>query len=102
LKPGQEAVFENANDIRIINDPDAVGAIAWKNGQIHFTEADITTVMREIERWYDLEVVYKGSKTTDKFIGDIPRTATLTELLSILQMAKVHFKLERNKLTVLQ
>jgi transmembrane sensor len=101
MKPGQEAVFENANDIRIINSPDAEGAIAWKNGQFHFTKADITTVMRQIERWYDLKVVYKGSKTTDKFMGDIPRTATLTELLSILQMAKVHFKLEGNTLTVL-
>jgi len=107
LKPGQQAQIENANqstnnaEIRVVNDADAEGAIAWKNGQFHFTKVDITTIMRQIERWYDLEIIYSGEKTSDKFTGDIPRTATLTELLSILQMARVHFKLEGNKLTVM-
>ena len=101
LKPGQQAQYENAGNIRIVNDADAEGAIAWKNGQFHFAKVDITSIMRQIERWYDLQIIYEGEKTTDKFTGDIPRTATLTELLSILQMARVHFKLEGNKLTVM-
>ncbi len=101
LRPGQQSRVDAAGAIRVVDDADAEGEVAWKNGQFHFRKMDIATVLRQVERWYDVEVVYEGPKTTDLFTGDLPRTSTLTELLTILQYANVHFRLEGQRLTVL-
>jgi ferric-dicitrate binding protein FerR (iron transport regulator) len=102
LKPGQQALMaKNNNGIKVVENADVEQAIAWKNGLFDYKSGDITQVMRDAARWYDIEVVYEGGKPADTFTGGINRTATLTELLSILQMSRVHFKLEGRKLTVL-
>lgn len=57
--------------------------------------------MRQLERWYDVEVVYSGSIPKLKFGGEIQRNLSLEDVLEILEKAEVHFKLEERKLTVL-
>ncbi len=101
LKPGQQSRVDAAGLIRVVDDADTEGEVAWKNGQFHFRKMDISTLLKQVERWYDVEVIYEGPKTTDLFTGDLPRTSTLTELLTILQYANVHFRLEGQRLTVL-
>jgi transmembrane sensor len=101
VQAGQQSQFTSPAQIKLVQNPDLEGAVAWKNGLFHFKKVDISTIMRQVERWYDITIIYDGAKTTDQFTGDIPRTATLTELLFILEMAKVHFKLEGKILTVL-
>lgn len=58
LKPGQQAQVE-LNKISVNTDVDVDKAIAWKNGQFFFNKADFKTVMRQLARWYDVEVVYQ-------------------------------------------
>lgn len=102
LAPGQQAVIANATgNIRTIEEADVEQAIAWKNGLFSFQNSSIEQVMRDISRWYDVDVFYQNTKPADTFTGDISRQATLRELLSILEMSRVHFKLEDRKLTVL-
>jgi hypothetical protein len=84
-----------------MKDVDVDEAVAWKNGAFSFNNADITTVMRQLERWYDIEIVYEGNKPADHFFGGISRASTLMEVLKILQVSKVHFRLEGKKLIVL-
>jgi transmembrane sensor len=102
LKPGQQASFIS-NDVGLVikDEPFAVNAIAWVNGFFHFEKADIQTVMKQIARWYDVEIEYKGDPTTDRFGGDMQRNLPLSSVLKALEKSQVHFKLEGKKLMVM-
>jgi len=100
LSPNQQSRMEKDGSIKVIRDIDVDEAVAWKNGAFSFNNADITTVMRQLERWYDIEVVYAGNKPADLFYGGISRQSTLMEVLKILQASKVRFRLEGKKLIV--
>jgi len=101
LKPGQQAQLDNTGHAAVFADVDLDEVIAWKNGRFHFEDADIRTVMRQIARWYDVEVAFEGKITTEKFVGDIPRNSRLTEVFKILELSNVHFKVEDKKVTVI-
>jgi transmembrane sensor len=100
ITPGQQATYSDDQAIRI-SMPDTDDVVAWKEGLFAYHSSSIAQVLRDAARWYDIDVVYAGKVPEDTFTGDIPRTATLNELLSILKMSRVNFKLEDRKLTVL-
>jgi ferric-dicitrate binding protein FerR (iron transport regulator) len=100
LKPGQQARI-NANDFNIAT-VEPMDVIAWKNGMFKFSNAPIDEIMRQVERWYDAEVVYEN-KPTDHFNADLPRDVPVSKLLHSLELTKrVHFKIEENKVIVLK
>ncbi|QJB33502.1 FecR domain-containing protein [Chitinophaga oryzae] len=101
LKPGQQSLINQNGTMEVIDHADTDLAVAWKNGLISFRSADIRTIMRQVERWYNIEVVFKGEVPTRTFTGDIPRTADLSALLRLLEISKIHFKLEEEKLIVM-
>jgi transmembrane sensor len=103
LKPGQQSqLFQNAQ-IRLVDNVNVDQIVAWKNGMQSFNSADIKTIMRQVERWYDVDVDYKGNMTTRKFTGDIPRDAKLSEILKLFEVNKIHFQMDAShrKLTVM-
>jgi hypothetical protein len=77
-----------------VNDVNIEQVVAWKNGMQSFNSADIQTIMRQVERWYDIKVDFKGPVTTRKFSGDIPREAKLSELLNLFKVNKIHFEID--------
>lgn len=99
IVPGQQAIFTTGQPIHT-GAPDTTQIVAWKEGLFSWQSSSISQVLRDAARWYDIDVVYAGKVPDDTFTGNIPRTATLTELLSILQMSRVRFKLENRQLTV--
>lgn len=90
LKPGQQAsVSANQSQINIaLADEDE--AIAWKNGYFKFNKADIQTIMRQVSRWYNVDVEYKGEMNKDLFVGKINRSEHVEEVLSILERSKIN------------
>lgn len=102
IKPGQQTqVIGNA--VRVINDADVNAAVAWKNGLQVFNKTDIKTILRQISRWYDVDIEYKGDLRVPKFYGEIPRSVTLSEVLKIIEInSKLQFTIEGKKLTVKQ
>jgi transmembrane sensor len=103
LKPGQQAILAKSNsDIKVVEDADVEQAIAWKNGIIAFHDADITT-MREIERWYNVDVEIKGELPKRLFYFDVSRKARLSEILKVFEIYKVHSTIdeENRKLTIM-
>ena len=99
LKPGEQSSISQSSHT---SHPVPVQTVmAWKVGLFDYKRSDITEVLRDAARWYDIEIVYAGNRPNDTFTGGIDRTATLTELLTILQMTGLQFKLEGRKLTVL-
>lgn len=85
----------------MVREVDTDDVTAWKNGLFNFNNADIKTVMRQLARWYDVEVVYEGGLPNEKFEGEIPRNSTLSEVFKILELSAVHFKVEGRKVTVM-
>jgi hypothetical protein len=100
LKPGQQGVLKkNSTDLEIKN-ADMNEAIAWKNGLFEFDGADIKSIMREIGRWYDVDVVYAGKVPDRRFEGKISRDAQLSDVLKILALSNVKFSVEGKKIIV--
>jgi ferric-dicitrate binding protein FerR (iron transport regulator) len=107
LKPGQQAMVSPSTgggrgEVLTIDDNiDLDQAVAWKNGLTAFKSADIKSIMRQVARWYNVEVVYEGNIPPRKFTGGIARSARLSELLHLLEVSKVHFRLDGNRLIVM-
>ncbi len=98
IKPGQQAVFNN-NDFVIIQ-PDIQKVIAWKTGFFDFDNMDISAIMRQLSRWYDVDVIYEGKVTTEKFGGRISRQLPLSKVLKLLEENDVKFRLDGRRLVV--
>ena len=101
LKPGQQAQLDAAGAITLIEHPDLDATMAWKNGYFSFDHSDIATVMRQLSRWYDMDVEFRGTPTHDVFGGDIRRSLPLSKVLHILQKSQVHFSIEEGKIIVM-
>ena len=83
LHPGQQARI--ANEILITDNIDIEEVMAWKNGKFVFGEkADIETVMRQVARWYNVDVEYRG-KITSHFGGTISRQVSISEIINVLE-----------------
>ena len=100
LSPGQQAQLKKGS-VSVKNDVDVNAVIAWKNGRFNFDSADVSEVLRQLERWYDIQVVLPAGKTGDHFSGTIPRSASLDQVLRILQNNRVHFDLKGRRLVLL-
>ena len=99
LKPGQQAVV--TKEIKVVNDVDLDLVMAWKNGYFQFDNASLQNVLKQVSRWYGVDVVYEGKNQPREFMGEIERTLSLSEVLKILEKNKVHFKIEGKNLMVM-
>lgn len=81
---------------------DVKEVIAWKEGAFAFTDADLPAVMRQLARWYNVEVEYAGAIPKGVFNGKIGRALTLAEVMEGLSETRVKFRIEGgNKIVVL-
>ncbi|WP_316815781.1 FecR family protein [Pedobacter nyackensis] len=88
--PGQVAIAAKGTvDIKVARAVDDE-AIAWKNGYFKFSKADIKTIMRQVSRWYNVDVVYKGDFGNDLFGGKINRTDSVSGVLRILKLSNIN------------
>ena len=95
LKPGQQSRLSQNKQLQLITNPDMDVIMAWKNGFQSYKQADIGTILRQIKRWYDVEVEYKGDIPPElTFTGEIPREVTLSQLLKALESKRLHFTLD--------
>ena len=102
LNPGQQArVSRNSAREVLVVPANIEQVMAWKNGYFHFENDNLPTVMRQLSRWYNVEVVYNVNRIDDEFIGDIPRSVRLSEVLKTVEYSGgVSFKIENKKLIV--
>lgn len=100
LEPGQQAAFSSQGGITLSRNVDVAHETAWKEGFFWFDNTDIYTLMRQVSRWYDVEVTFKGKIEDDGFTGKIPRNVPLSKLLNVLEQYELHFTIEGKKLIV--
>ncbi|MCC8426876.1 FecR family protein [Mucilaginibacter sp. UR6-11] len=100
IKPGQQAVLKG-NNLNVA-EADVEEAVAWKYGYFRFNDEKISSVMRKLSRWYNIEVVFEGNPSDEGFNGKISRYKNISQALKMLEKTKaVHFKVEGRRVTVI-
>lgn len=100
MKPGQEGRLDRSTDAFKLLNVDVDKSIAWKNGVFQFGGTTIESVMRDIVRWYDVDVEYQG-RTDQHFTGTISRSVNASEVFKMLELTgAVHFTIEGKKVIV--
>lgn len=101
LRPGQQSVLSDNNlTIRAV---DPQQAIAWKNGYFRFNNENIRGIMRQLARWYDIEVGYEGPVSTEGLNGKVSRYKNISQVLKALEATgTVRFKVEGRRVTVMK
>jgi ferric-dicitrate binding protein FerR (iron transport regulator) len=107
LSPGQQAKFRpqtqssgSETPITLIKDVDTGHETAWKDGFFWFDNTDLPTLMRQVARWYDVDVEFKGNVTDDSFSGKVSRSVPLSRLLKVLEQYEINFKVEGKKIII--
>ncbi|WP_127125247.1 FecR family protein [Pseudoflavitalea rhizosphaerae] len=101
LKPGRQALLypDQKNNMQV-KTVDVQQQIAWKNGQFSFKSTDIAALMRQMERWYNVDVVYPKGIPADRFTGNIPRSVNLNQFLEILRYSDIKATVEGNSVII--
>ena len=102
MAPGEQVQFLPAGELVVQKDIDIDQVIAWKNGLFNFSNANLLVVLKQISRWYDVDVIFQGSIPDRVFEGELQRDLQLSQVLRILERNDVHFRLEDNKLVILK
>ncbi|SEO06676.1 FecR protein [Mucilaginibacter gossypiicola] len=97
--PGEQARVSDGIEVAKVN---AAQAIAWKNGNFNFAHENIETIMRKVARWYDVNIQYQGTTTHEGFVGTVPRSENISEVLNALELTGlVHFKIVERRVIVM-
>ena len=100
LQPGQQSAINKQGTITVLNNADTEEVLAWKNGRFQFNSADLKSILRQISRWYDVDVVYKGNVNLH-FTGQLTRNDNVSKVFEELVLTgEVHFKIEGKKIIV--
>lgn len=100
LKPGQQSNVSDKFSKITVKQVDTEAAIAWKNGRFKFDNADLKTVMRQLERWYGIKVQYRGDVPDVRFNGGTFMNKNLSEVLKVLELSNIKFKVEGKTIIV--
>jgi len=101
LVPGQQIrLTYKQPEKQVVEDVDVEKEIAWKNDLFIFKGMDVRSIMREISRWYDIDVVYKGKVSPETFSGIVSRKSNLSQVLKIMEEGGVRFEIEGRTIVV--
>jgi transmembrane sensor len=100
LRPGEQGQYDNARGVIGTRAVNTRAVVAWKDGYYFFDRTPMKNVMRQIARWYDVTIVYQGAAPEDEIVGKLPRTADVKEVLHIMELIGIHFKIEGKTIVV--
>lgn len=101
LHPGEQARATGKGRLELVPHPDMPETLAWKDGLFHFDGTGIGAIMRQVARWYDVDIEYKGA-VQGSFVADIPRSVPLTQVLQLLELTgHVRFRIADRKIIVM-
>lgn len=95
LKPGEQ-LSVGESSVTLTRQVDMDHVMAWKNGLFSFNQAGLRSIMRTIARWYNIEVVYEGQISDDKYEGQISMDTKLSEVLELLELNHIGYEIDNN------
>ncbi|HTF31150.1 MAG TPA: FecR domain-containing protein, partial [Flavitalea sp.] len=100
LLPGQQADINKEGKISVMDDADTEAAVAWMHGYFQFKNADLQSILRQIARWYDIDVEYNG-KVNLHFTGQLTRNDNVSKVFKELALTgEVHFRIDGKRIIV--
>lgn len=101
LVPGQQSQISSTAGPITIKKVDPEAEVAWKNGQFFFENEPIENIMRQIARWYDVEIIYEDDVAGKTVWGSITRFSNVSKVLSVVEKTgKIHFKVQGRRVIV--
>lgn len=100
LQPLQQAILNRSSEQLKVQPADIEEAIAWKTGMFEFRDASLQSIVRQLSRWYDVDVSFSGAVSTKLYNGSIRRQATLSQVLQILKLAGVSYMIKGRTVTI--
>ena len=100
LSPGEQAQLNSQGKIKIDKNVNINEEVAWIKGWFVFNATDIEEIMRQISRWYDVDIVYEGRISKETFSGMVNRNSNVSQVLKIMEQAGVKFKIEGREIIV--
>nr|WP_157536314.1 FecR family protein [Mucilaginibacter sp. L294] len=100
IKPGQQVISNNDGRLNI-NEVDTELAVAWKNDQFMFESESVRPLMKNVARWYDVDIIYDTDVPDVRFNGAISKFENISAVLKILEnTGKIHFQVIGRKVYV--
>ena len=102
LTVGEQGVWNKKDKMEVVPDADTEEAIAWKNGLLQFHSAGLPVIMRQLTRWYNVQIVYASEEIkNESFSGSIPSNENISQVLKMLELTgTVHFDVAGRTITV--
>jgi transmembrane sensor len=100
IRPGEQALVNENNEIIVTSNIDVDEVIAWKNGLFQFTDSDIRTIMRQASRWYDVDVIYEGKIPEKQYTGRIARNVKASQLINMLKFTGLNARIDDDKIFI--
>ncbi len=102
LNPGQQTQIAKTGHIRLLKDIDVEEVTAWKDGMFYFNNTDLATIMRQLSRWYNVEVDI-DNMPQKKFNGALPRDVKLSQVLKMMETTSgLKFKIDERRISMLK
>lgn len=102
LSPGEQAITYHQGDRIGKYSADIPGTLAWQKDYFLFNDRDIRSIMTEVARWYDIDVVYRGDPPDKKIGGSFPRSARIEDLLKDLAaLGNMKFKKQGKEVVIM-
>jgi ferric-dicitrate binding protein FerR (iron transport regulator) len=101
LKPGEKGNTTRQANAKIrVKETDTDEAVAWVRGQLVMGDADMEKLVREISRWYDVDIIFEGPVPRRHFWSIINRNVNLSDVLQVLNANGVHTRKEGSKIII--
>ncbi|QEH43265.1 FecR family protein [Chitinophaga sp. XS-30] len=100
LRPSQQAVLAKDGDLDLNKAPDLERVMAWKNGIFYFEDTELRELMAQLSRWYDVDVEFEQGVSKLYFSGKLQRDLGLSQLLSVLDMSGIHYRITGRKIVI--
>jgi transmembrane sensor len=100
MKPGEQTQV-NDKGVKLVRNVDLDNVMAWKNGLFSFADAKLETVMRQLSRWYNVDVRYEGKVPDVEFNGEIDKSLSLSQVLKGLTTTRINYRIENGNTIVI-
>lgn len=101
LKPGEQSSLTGEKfSVKQVNVNDAID---WKNGEFVFTNESLTSILKKVSRWYDVEIKYVHTPiSVPTFTGSVSRSENISGVLKMLEeTSNVRFSIEGRLINVI-
>lgn len=106
LKPGHQARVTglgqaSPSSLTQLDHVNISAVTAWKNGSFNFAGKTLPEILRQLSRWYDVDVVYQGPVRQVNIAGEMGMDLNLSQVLKVLRKMGVRAQVEGKNLIVL-